>query len=131
MFAPMSSDLIAPVVAVALATAVVVLGLRRNLSDTTRNELPRFGDEPEQPTANLGLYKGEAVRGRRLSPRQRRRLVPFYLLLALFYAALAVLSANDRLLHAVSAGLWVFGAGFLIWQWSRQRPDGSSSSRVP
>jgi hypothetical protein len=51
----MSSDLIAWVVAITLAIAVVVLGLRRNLSETTRNGLPRFGGDSEQATATLRL----------------------------------------------------------------------------
>jgi hypothetical protein len=37
----MSSDLIALVVGITLDIAIVVLGLRRNLSDVTRSWLPR------------------------------------------------------------------------------------------
>jgi hypothetical protein len=122
----MSSDLIALVVAITLGIAVVVLGLRRNLSDTTRNGLPRFGGEPEGATATLGLYQGEERRSRPLSPRQRRWLVSFYLVIALTDAALAVLSADERLLHASTAGLWTLGAVILLWQGSHPS-DGSAS----
>jgi hypothetical protein len=68
----MSSDLIALVGAIALGIAVVVLGLRRNLCETTRNGLPWFGEDPEQVLPTLGLYEGEERRRRPLSPRQRR-----------------------------------------------------------
>jgi hypothetical protein len=123
----MSSDLIAWVVAITLGTAVVILGLRRNLSETTRNGLPRFGGDPERATATLGLYEGEEGRRRPLSPRQRRWLVSFYLLIALTDAAFAVLSADDRLFHASTAGLWALGAVFLLWQGSSHPSDGSAS----
>ncbi len=123
----MSSDLIALVVAVTLGIAVVVLGLRRNLSETTRNGLPRYGGSTERATATLGLYEGGERRRRPLSPRQRRWLVAFYLLIALTDVAAAVFSANDRLLHESTAGLWTLGAVFLLWQGSRHRSDGSAS----
>jgi hypothetical protein len=110
----MSSDLIAWVVAVTLGIAVVVLGLRRNLSETTRSGLPRFGENPERATATLGLYGGEDRRRGSLSPRQRRWFVSFYLLIALTNAVLAVLSADDRLLHTSAAGLWMLGAVLLL-----------------
>lgn len=103
----MSSDLIGLVVAVTLAIAVVILGLRRNLSETTRNGLPRFGGDPERATATLGLYEGGERRRRPLSPRQRRWLSGGFLLLGLAYAVMAILWANDRLIHAVFAALWV------------------------
>lgn len=122
----MSSDLIAWVVAITLGIAVVVLGLRRNLSETTRNGLPRFGD-PERATPTLGLYEGEERRRRPLSPRQRRWLVSFYLLIALIYAAFAVLSADSRLHDASIAGLFALGAVFHLWQGSSHPSDGSAS----
>jgi hypothetical protein len=122
----LSSDLVALVVALMLGTAVVVLGLRRDLSETTRNGLPRFGGGPERATATLGLYEGEE-RWRPLSPRQRRWLVSFYLLIALPDAALAVLLADDRLHHASIAGLWTLGAVFLLWQGSSHPSIGSAS----
>jgi peptidoglycan/LPS O-acetylase OafA/YrhL len=87
----MSSDLIAWVVAVTLGIAVVVLGLQRNLSDTTR------------------------------------WLVSFYLLIALADAALAVLSADNRLLHASTAGLFALGVVFLLSQGSSHPSDQSAS----
>jgi len=40
----------------------------------------------------------------------------FYLLIALTDAVFAVLSADDRLLNASTAGLWTLGAVFLLWQ---------------
>ena len=115
----MDSDLIPWVVAISLGSAVVVLGLRRNLSETTRNGLPRFEGGPERATATLGLYAGEERRQRPLSPRQRRWLVACYLLIALFNAASAALSADDRLLDASSAGAWALLASFLVWQGRR------------
>jgi len=123
----MSSGLIAWVVASTLGIAVVVLGLRRNLSETTRNGLPRFGEDPERTTATLGLYEGEERRRRPLSPRQRRWLVSFYLLIALTYAAFAVLSADDRLHDASIAGLFALGALFHLWKRSSHPSDGSAS----
>jgi hypothetical protein len=100
----MSSDLIALVVALALGTAVVILGLRRNLSETTRNGLPQFERVPEQATATLGPPES---RGRRSPPssRQRHWLVAVYLLLALSQAASAVRSSDDWLIQAIVACL--------------------------
>lgn len=106
----MSSDLIAWVVAITLGVAVVVLGLRRNLSETTRNGLPRFGGNPEGVTVTLGLYEGGDRRRRPLSPRQKRWMAGGFLLLGLAYAVMALLSANDRWIHAVFAALWVIVA---------------------
>jgi hypothetical protein len=123
----MSSDLIALVVAIALGIAVVVLGLRRNLSETTRNGLPRFGGDAERATATLGLYEGEERQRRPPSPRQRRWLASFYLLIALTDVVFAVLSADDRLLHASTAGLWMLGAVFVLRQGSSRPSDGSAS----
>jgi hypothetical protein len=104
----MSSDLVALVVALALGIAVVVLGLRRNLSEITRNGLPRFEGDPDGTTAMLGLYEGEGEERRRrpLSPRQRRWMVGGFLLLGLAYSVMALLWASDRLIHAVFAVLW-------------------------
>lgn len=123
----MGSDLIALAVAVMLGIAVVVLGLRRNLSETTRNGLPRFGGDHERATATLGLYEGEERRPLPLSPRQRRWLVSLYLLMALTEAAFAVLSENNRLLHASTAGLFALGAVFHLRQGSPRPSDGSAS----
>jgi hypothetical protein len=102
----MSSDLIAWIVAIGLGIAVVVLGLRRNLGETTRNWLPRSEGASEQETGALGP-SGDYQRRRPLSPRQRRWLSGGFLLLGLAYAVMAMLSANDRLIHAVFATLWV------------------------
>jgi hypothetical protein len=123
----LSGDLIALAVALALGIAVVVVGLRRDLSETTRNGLPRFGEDHERATPALGLYEGEERRRRPLSPRQRRWLGSFYLLMALTYAAFAVLSADDRLLDASTAALFALGAAFLLRQGSSRPSDGSTS----
>jgi len=123
----MSSDLIAWVVAITLGIAVVVLGLRRNLSETTRNGLPRFGGDHDAAAPTPGLYEGEERRRRPLSPRQRRWLVSFYLLMALTYTAFAVLSGDDRLHDASMAGLFALVAVFLLWQGSSHPSDESAS----
>jgi hypothetical protein len=102
----MGSELIAWVVAITLGVVVVALGLRRNLSETTRHGLPRFGGDPERATSTPGLYEGEERQRRPLSPRQRRWMVGAFLLLGLAYAVMALLSANDRLIHAVFAAAW-------------------------
>jgi hypothetical protein len=123
----MGSDLIPCVVAITLGVAVVVLGLRRDLSETTRNGLPRFGGDPEGATTTLGIYEGEEKRRRPLSPRQRRWLASFYLLIALTDGAFAVLSADDRLLNASTAGLFALGAVFLLRQGSPSPSEGPTS----
>lgn len=102
----MSSDLIALIVAIGLGIAVVALGLRRNLDETTRNCLPRSEGASEQETGILGS-SGDGQRRRPLSARQRRWMSGGFLLLGLAYAVMAMLWANDRLIHAVFAALWV------------------------
>jgi hypothetical protein len=106
----MSSDLVAWVVAITLGIAVVGLGFRRNLADVTRSWLPQFGGDSERATATLGLYEGEERRRRPLSPRQKRWMAGGFLLLSLAYAVMALMWANDRLIHAVFAALWVIVA---------------------
>src|SRR5262245_3797850 len=123
----MGSDLIAWIVAVTLGVVVGGVGLRRNLAETTRNWLPRFGGDPERATSTLGIYAGGERRPRPLSPRQRRWLAAFYLLIALTYAALAVLSGDSRLHDASIAGLFALGAVFHLWQGSSRPSDGSAS----
>lgn len=119
----MSSDLVALVVALALGGAVVILGLRRNLSETTRDGLPRFGG-PEGATATLGLYEGRERRREPVSRRQRLWLVS---LLALMQAASAILSSQDRVIHAAAAGLFaVVFAVFLLRK--PARPSGEPGS---
>jgi hypothetical protein len=118
----MSSDLIAWVVAITLGIAVVVLGLRRNLSEITRNGLPRFGGDPERATPTLGLYEGEERGHRRLSPRQRRWMGSFYLLMSLTFAAFAVLSAHDRLFNAILAATFALNAAVY---WLQRSPSSS------
>jgi hypothetical protein len=125
----MSSDLVAWVVAITLGIAVVVLGLRRNLSDTTRNGLPRFGGDPERATATLGPYEGGEGWRRPLSPRQRRWMICGYLM-SLTFAAFAVLSAHDRLLNAILAATFALNA-VMSWLKGRRADDwGSGDSRA-
>lgn len=123
----MSNDLSAWVVAITLGIAVVVLGLRRNLSETTRNGLPRFGGDPERTTATLGLYEGEERRRRPLSPRQRRWMGSFYLLMSLTFAAFAVLSGHDRLFNAILAATFALNAAVCWLKRSPSSLDGPAS----
>ncbi len=102
----MSSDLIAWIVAIGLGITVVVLGLRRNLGETTRDWLPRSEGASDQETRAPGP-SGDDQRRRPLSPRQRRWMSGGFLLLGLAYAVMAMLWVNDRLIHAVFATLWV------------------------
>lgn len=121
----MSSDLIAWVVAIALGLVVVVLGTRRNLSDTTRNGLPRLGGGSEQETVTLGLYEGGERRRRPLSPRQRRWMIWSYLLMSLAFAAIAVLSAHDKLFNAIFAAMFALNAAVL---WLKRSPSSLGES---
>jgi hypothetical protein len=121
----MSSDLIAWVVAITLGLAVVGLGLRRNLSATTRNGLPRLRGDSERATATLGLYEGGNRPRRPLSPRQRRWAIWAYLLMSLTFAAFAVLSAHDRLFNAIFAAMLALNAAVY---WLRRSPSSSSGS---
>lgn len=109
----MSSDLIAWVVGITLGIAVVALGLRRNLADVTRSWLPRFGEAPEPAAVIPGSSHGGPGR-RELSPRQRRLVIWGYLLLGLCNAAFAVLWADNRPLHAISAAFFATGAVVLL-----------------
>ena len=113
----MGSDLIASIVAIALGVVVVGLGLRRNLGDVTRSWLPRPGEASEWVTATAAPLDGERRR-RPLSPRQRRWIVRFYLLLSLGNGAIALLGGNDRLFHAVLAVLFALAAvAFWLKKW--------------
>ncbi|HEV7483204.1 MAG TPA: hypothetical protein VGO13_08905 [Solirubrobacterales bacterium] len=110
----MSRDLIVLLGALALGAVVAAVGMRRNLSETTRDWLPRFGGDTERATMAVGLYEGGERPRRPLSPRQRRSMALFYLLLALTNLAFAVLSADGRLFHAAIAALWVLSAALLL-----------------
>lgn len=96
--------------AIGVGAAVVVLGLRRDLSHTTRDGLPRLGNHSEQVTESLGFYEGEERRRRPLSPREMRLMGSLYLLLSVINAALAVLGGG--LFYAVIAALWALAA---VW----------------
>jgi hypothetical protein len=124
----MSSDLLALVVAATLGTAVVVLGLRRDLSETTLSGLPRFGEGAERATVTLGLYVGEERHRRPLSPRKRRWLAAFYLVLALAHAAFAVLWADNWLLEAGMAGMFAIGGVLILRQGSSSSPSAEPAS---
>lgn len=110
----MSRDLILLLITLALSTVVVILGLRRNLSETTRDWLPQFGGDSEQSPATVGLYEGGERPRRPLSPRQRRRMASLYLLFGLTYLVFAVLSADGRLFNAGLGGLWMLSAVLLL-----------------
>lgn len=119
----MSTDLIALIVAIGLGIVVVVVGLRRDLSEVTRSNLPRFGDDSESTTATVGLWEGEQ-RGRSpLSPRQARWFASLYLLGGVINAASLVLSPNDRLLHAAAAAAFTLAA---VRLWQRKWPYSSA-----
>lgn len=122
----MGTDLIALVVAIGLGAVVVVVGLRRDLSETTRSNLPRFGEDPEPATATVGFWEGEQRGGRPLSPRQGRWLASLNLLLALGNAADAILSSDDRLLHAAGAALFALAA--LVMLRTSRRPSNAPAS---
>jgi hypothetical protein len=124
--ASMSSDFIAWIIAIALGVAVVGLGWRRELADTTRNWLPQFGEASEQATVPPG--PSDAVQRRRpLSPGQRRWIAGGYLLISLGNAALALLGADDRLFHAIIAALFaLLAVAFLLKKWPPS-VDGSIS----
>jgi hypothetical protein len=123
----MSSDLVALIVAFTLGIAVVILGLRRNLSETTRNGLPRIEGDSDRATPTLGLYEGGVRPRRPISPRQRRWTIWAYLLMSLSFAAFAVLSAHDRVFHAIFAAGFALNA--VVW-WLKRPPsslDGPAS----
>lgn len=110
----MSGDLVVLVVALAVAAAVVIVGMRRNLSAVTREGLPQFGDSEGQ-TATLGMYEGEEMPRGPLSPRQRHGLAALYLLFALTEVVSAVRSSDDRLINAATAAMIVLAA-VVLWR---------------
>jgi hypothetical protein len=111
----MSSDLIAWIVAITLGLAVVGLGLRRDLGEVTRRWLPRFGEGSATPPPSDG-----GQQHRQLSPGQRRFAICTYLLFSLCYAVLAILSADSRLPHAITAAAWATGAVVLLLKGDRR-----------
>jgi hypothetical protein len=123
----MSSDLTAWVVGITLGIAVIGLGLRRNLSDVTRSWLPRFGEVPKlAPAIPESFYGGQGRR--QLSPRERRFGIWFYLLISVTNATLAVLSADNRLWHVISAVL--FASGAVVFMLRRPSPSLSGSEKL-
>jgi hypothetical protein len=125
----MSRDLIVLIVTIGLGIVIVLLGLRRNLSETTRSGLPRFGEAPEQVTEMVGPSEHE--RGRKpLSPKQARWLASLYLLMGLGNAVDAVLSSDGRLIHVATAALFTLCAVALFlrkWPYSKAFGVGSAS----
>jgi hypothetical protein len=121
----MSSDLVALSVAIGLGVTVVGLGWRRRLGETTREWLPRFGGGSEQVT--LAPESAGGGRRREFSPRERRWAIRFYLAIGLGYAAIAVLSASDRLLHASLAALFAISAAVYLRKGSPSSLPGSPS----
>lgn len=105
----MSTDLIAGVIGLALGIAVVVLGLRRNLSEVTRGWLPRYGEASKAATVWPEFYEG-GRRDRRLSPRRRKLGIWLYAFISLCNAAFAVHGAHDRGMHAANAAVFAIGA---------------------
>jgi hypothetical protein len=122
----MSNDLIAWIVVITLGAVVVVLGLRRNLSEITRNGLPRFDRASEQATAIPGP-PGYGQWRRPLTQRQWRWGAGVYLLLGLGNAATAVMQADSRLIHAISAATFAFGAVVVLLRKPRSSLDASIS----
>jgi hypothetical protein len=122
----MSNQLIAWVVAVGFGATVVVVGLRRDLSETTRDNLPRFGEDSESATVAVAPPEDGWER-RPLSPRQARWLAVFDLALALRYVAEAVLSSDDRLLHAAMAAALTLSLVVLVLRDLRRPSDTAAS----
>lgn len=109
----MSGDLIAVGVAIMLGVVVVGMGLQRNLADTTRRWLPRPGEasEREVATSRSPRWRAKATFA---NPTAETVAGGGSLLLGLAYAAMAVLWADDKLIHAVFAALWAMvAAGYL------------------
>jgi hypothetical protein len=81
----MSSDFIAWIVAIALGVAVVGLGWRRKLADTTRNWLPWFGETSEQATVPEAVLSSIAGYYRRVTTTARPmdRLIALVMLVTL------------------------------------------------
>jgi hypothetical protein len=87
---------------------VIIFGLRRNLSEATREGLPQFGRASEDGTVTFGPPEG-SFRQRPLSQRGRRLLGVMYLLLGLNQVVLAVRSSDEWLIHTATAALFVLG----------------------
>lgn len=119
----MSNDLIAWAIAIGLGAVVIVVGLRRDLSEVTRSNLPRFGEDSE-PAATVelsGVERGPP------STKQTLWLASFNLLIGLLNGARALLESDDRLLHAAAAAAFVLGAAVLALRASRHPSDVAAS----
>ncbi len=125
----MSNDLVALVVALTLGSAVIVLGLRRNLSKTTRNGLPSFERDPVRATATPWLYEGEEGRRRPLSLRQTQWMIAIYLLMGISFAVDATLSAHSRLSHTILAATFALGA--VVFWLRKPSPSSNEPSGTP
>ncbi len=123
----MSRDILALVIAGVLGAAVIAVGMRRNLSETTRDGIRRFERDPEEGGATLGLYQGPVGPQPQRSPRQWRWLAPFYLVFALVYGVFATSSAHERPWHLAMAGTWVLFGLIALWRGFFQRSEGPAS----
>lgn len=111
----MTTDLIAVLVGLGLGAAVVIAGLRRDLAGVTREWLPRAGPASEHVTA-MAESPVSGERRREYSPRQRRFAIWGYALFSIFNAAMAIDSADGRLLHVFSAIAFAIGALVFVWR---------------
>lgn len=100
----MDSALIAGIVAIMLGAVVVVVGLRRNLSDVTRGWLPRFDEASENVMGSFEEVERRRPR-RHLSPRERKLALGAYVAFGLFNATVAIFSSDSRLEHVIFAVL--------------------------
>ena len=103
LFFRMGTGLMALIIGLGLGLAVVALGWRRNLDETTRSGRPVFGASPEGAPE---MARPPVAKPRQhLSPKQARWLAAAYLLLALVSAAPWVGSSDHDVTSAiVSAG---------------------------
>jgi hypothetical protein len=121
----MSNDLIALVVALALALFVVGLGLRRRrLGELTRRWLPQFESAQTHGPEGKRSYADERGR-RRMSTRTWWLLVGMYSAWALYHAVAAVVADEERLFHASFAILLFIGVAVYVWKrrlWTQREP---------
>jgi len=123
----MSGDLIVLAAAVGLSLVVVLLGSRRDLGDTTRSWLPRFGKDPE--SADVGPVASVGEGGRRpLTPLQRRLLAGMYLFFATYNAVSALSWADDPLFRGLTAVVFTGCAVVLVFQGRRAAAEKSPSA---
>ncbi|HWB69488.1 MAG TPA: hypothetical protein VG518_05885 [Solirubrobacterales bacterium] len=121
----MGSDLIAAIVAGALAIAVVVLGWRRRLGVSTDEWLPEFGPDrtAKGPPPPIRFERSPPP------PRQRRTMIGFWLASGLVWAGFAIFSTHDRTANAILA-VGYLATGLIYWRrWRRTSHDVRASAR--